>query len=149
MIELKDVSACHQASGVSLEGYSRVIRNGELCLLDMASGELIINIILGFCPVTKGYVCFDGMPLNEYSAPFMRKLIAYIPRPTGFEKVTDLGKKQMEMIAGAMRSDADIILAVDPFSHLSDEEASAAMESFSAKAQKGRVVVVATDRTGL
>lgn len=145
MIEFKDVSACQKAGGVELKGYSRVIRNGEMCQLDLATGELIINVILGFCPVSAGYVCFDGMTLNEYSAPFLRKLIAYIPKPTGFEKVIDLGRKQLEMVADAMQSDADIILAVDPFSHLADSQVTEVRDALCRKAEKGRVVVVATD----
>ncbi len=149
MIELKDVTAKKNGGAAAMEGYSALFRNGELRLLDRAFGELVIDVALGFCPVASGFVCYDGMPLSPQSANFLRKMAAYIPTPEGFENTGDLRQKQSEMIAGAMQSDAVVVLAVEPFSHLPETEVREAMELFRRKADEGAVVIIATDRDDL
>ncbi len=150
MIELKDVTAGKEKDGnPPLKDFSIIFRDGDIMRFDRSKGELIINVILGFCPVAEGYVCFDGMILNERSAPFMRKLAAYIPTPDGFRNVPDPAKKQSDMIDEALQSDAGIILAVDPFSRLSGEKARETIASFRRKAAQGAIVVIATDNIDL
>lgn len=145
MIELKNVSVSEKAGLQSLNNYSLIVRNGEFLQLERRLGESVISIVLGFTPVDEGFVCFDGMPLTESSAFFLRKMIAYVPCPDGFEKVDDRGRKQLEMVAEALKSDAEIILCVDPFSHQSAETARSVMTSLRQKADKGSVVIVASD----
>ncbi|MCD8289461.1 MAG: ABC transporter ATP-binding protein [Prevotella sp.] len=148
MIELKNVTA-KKKGGAAMEGYSALFRNGGLRLLDRAFGELVIDVVLGFCPVEAGFVCYDGMPLSPQSANFLRKMAAYIPTPEGFRNAVDLRQKQREMIAGAMQSDAAVVLAVEPFSHLPETEVREAMALFRKKADEGAVVIIATDRNDL
>ncbi len=149
MIELKDVSTVSPDGKDALKGYSLVIRNCEMCRLDRSTGSLVISAILGFNPVVGGYLSIDGMPLNEFSVAHFRRMTAYIPAPVGFEKVVDLRQKQLDMIEDALKSDAEIILAVDPCSHLGDEEAVNVMYRLGLRASQGTVVVVATDRKTL
>ncbi len=150
MIELKDVTTQKKADQKGLTDYSLIIRNGEFCRLGKSEGSMVIRVIVGFLHLEKGYVTFDGMPLSENSASFLRKMIAYIPSPEGFDNVTDLAKKQQEMIDEAVNSDADIILAVDPTSHQQTlEDAQSIMRALRHKAEHGRVVIVATDRTDI
>jgi len=146
MIELKGVTTKQKADKKGLADYSLVVRNGEFCRLGKWEGTLVIRTILGFQHIEDGYVSFDGMPLTERSAEFLRKMMAYIPTPEGFDKVTDLAKKQADMVEEAINSDADIILAIDPVSHQDDEAAQNIMESLRRKASRGRVVIVATDK---
>lgn len=148
MIELKDVTTKQKADQKGLIDYSLIVRNGEFRRLGKLEGCMVIRVIVGFLHLEQGYVTFDGMPLSENSAPFLRKMIAYIPSPEGFEKVTDLAKKQREMVDEAFNSDADIILAVDPTSHQqTEEDAHAIIKTLRHKAERGRVVIIATDRT--
>lgn len=149
MIELKNISAIKKPDVQLLRDYSLIVRDGEFCQLERMLGETVIDIILGFQPVAEGFVTFDGMPLTAGSAFFFRKMIAYIPRPEGFEKVSDLSRKQLEMVAEAVKSDADIILAVDPVSHQSDEVARSVFAELRGRAAKGSVVIVASDRNDL
>ncbi len=149
MIELKDVVASQKGNSEQLNGFSLVISDGELRCFDRQRGELIINVIVGFCPIREGYVCFDGMPLNEHSAPFLRKLIAYVPSPEGFQNVSDLAQKQSDMLTDALQSEANIILAVDPFSHLSSQQAVAMAAALQQRASQGAVVIVASDSADL
>ncbi len=149
MIELKDVSTRRRGRGIALDGYSLLLRDGEVRCLERRQGELVINVILGFCPITKGFVCFDGMPLNEYSVAFMRKMIAYIPTPDGFQDVSDPAQKQHAMLREALQSGAAIILAVDPFSHLAESDRRAMLAALRQKAEQGVIVVIATDRADL
>lgn len=147
MIELKGVTTKQKADKKGLVSYSRIVRNGEFCYLSKWEGTLVIRTILGFQAIEEGYVTFDGMPLSANSAEFLRKMIAYVPSPEGFDRVTDLAKKQAEMVDEAVTSDADIILAIDPVSHQDEEAALNIMASLKRRAEKGRVVIVATDRT--
>lgn len=143
MIELKDVTTKQKADRKGLDGYSLIVKNGDFCCLSKWEGTLVIRTLLGFQAIEDGYVTFDGMPLSEKSAEFLRKMIAYVPSPEGFDDVTDLAKKQAEMVDEAVNSDADIILAIDPVSHQDEEAARNIMASLKKKAEKGRVVIVA------
>ncbi len=149
MIELKEVSTVSPEGHEGLKGYSRIIRNSELCRLDRRTGELVISAILGFNPVVEGYLCIDGMPLNQYSVAHFRRMTAYIPSPVGFEKTSDVRQKQLDMIERALESDAGIILAIDPCSHLSEEESVDVMYKLGLRAGQGTVVVVAADRQNI
>ena len=149
MIELKDVTTKQKADRKGLENYSLTVQNGEFCRLGRWEGRLVIRVLVGFQTLEDGYVSFDGMPLSANSATFLRKMIAYIPSPEGFDNVDDLARKQLDMVEEALNSDSDIILAIDPVSHQTDEAAQNIMNSLRRKAAKGRVVIVATDRTDL
>jgi ABC-type ATPase involved in cell division len=149
MIELKNVSTQEKPGVQALENFSLIVRNGELRLLGRGIGEAVVNAILGFQPVTAGFVCFDGMPMTEKSAFFLRKMIAYVPAPEGFEKVVDCAKKQLEMVESAVNGDSDIVLCIDPTSHQNEETACTVMAALREKASKGSVVIVATDRDDL
>ncbi len=146
MIELKNVST-HEKPGLqTLDDYSLIVNNGELRLLGRDEGEAVIDVILGFHPVADGFVCFDGMPMTERSAFFLRKMIAYVPVPEGFENVTDYADKQLQMVNDAVKSDADVVLCIDPTSHQDEEATKAVMDALREKAAKGSVVIVATDK---
>ncbi len=144
MIEFKDVTARKKGKG-ELVGYSQVFRDGELRMFTRQEGEFIINVILGFCPHTEGFVSFDGMPLDERSVAFMRKLVAYVPSVDAFENVRDPRRRQMEMLAEALQSDANILLAVEPFAPLSEDQRVEVMEALQKKAHGNAIVIIATD----
>lgn len=143
MIELKDVTT-HTVSGEeALSNYSRIINNGDFCLLPKQEGELVINALVGFHPVESGFVCFDGMPLTARSVSFLRKMVAYVPSPEGFENVDDVAKKQLEMVNEAVNSDADILLAVHPTSHQDELQSANIMNILRQRTGNGRIVIVA------
>lgn len=149
MIELKNVTTAQKAESQMLSNYSLLLKNGSFCRLDKSLGEAVINVILGFQITENGFVCFDGMPLTASSTFFFRKMIAYVPIPEGFEKVSDSSKKQLDMVNEALSSDADIILAVDPTSHQTEGVALNIMNALRKKVTSGKVVIVATDRNDL
>ncbi len=149
MVELKNVSVSEKPGVQALDDYSLIVKNGELRLLERGVGEAVVNAILGFQPVTAGFVCFDGMPMTEKSAFVLRKMIAYVPAPEGFEKVDDCARKQLEMVENAVNGDADVVLCIDPASHQDEETARSVMTALRGKAAKGSVVIVATDRDDL
>ncbi len=149
MIEFKDVTAKQKGKAQELKAFSQIFRDGEIRHFSRAEGELIINVILGFCPHTEGFVTFDGMPLDERSVTFMRKLIAYIPSPDDFPNVANPTRKQLEMIAEALQSDSNIILAVEPFSHLNEEQTHDVMTALRKKAENHAVVIIASERPTL
>lgn len=145
MIELKSVTSKHADGKTALADYSQVIQNGDFCVYGRKLGEQIIHTILGFMPVVDGYVCFDGMPFNEHSASFMRKMMAYIPVPEGFDNVADTAQKQMEMVEDALQSEAYIILAIDPTSHQTEETSRNIINALRNKADNKRIVIIASD----
>ncbi len=144
MIEFKDVTAKRRGKG-ELVGFSQVFRDGELRVFARKEGEFIINVILGFCPHKEGFVTFDGMPLDEHSVGFLRKLVAYIPSVDSFENVKDPRRRQMEMIAEALQTDANILLVVEPFAPLTDDQRREVLAALREKARGNAVVIVATD----
>ncbi len=141
MIELKDI--IFSGEGAETEPYNLVVRRGELCVLPLERGRQVVNALLGFAPVSAGYVSYDGMVLDARSVAFMRKIEAYVPEPEGFEHVGDLATKQAEMIDAALESEGLVLLAVNPFSHQSEEQREVLEQRFRAKAEEGRVVVLA------
>lgn len=149
MVELRNVSTSEKLGVQPLEDCSLIVKDGELRLLERGVGEAVVNAILGFQPVTSGFVCFDGMPMTEKSAFVLRKMIAYVPAPEGFEKVDDCARKQLEMVENAVNGDADVVLCIDPTSHQGEEAARSVMAALRKKAAKGSVVIVATDREDL
>lgn len=139
MIELKNVTT--QGEG-GLKNYSLVVENGKVLALQGNEGELVIKTLLGFAPVEEGYVTFDGMLLTPKSAPFLRKMIAYVPNPEGFEDEKNATRKQMQMIDKALESDASILLAVNPVSHQDAIIVEEIKNRIHAFAQKGRIVIL-------
>lgn len=146
MIELKDVTT-HTVEGEgALADYSRIINNGDFCVIGKVEGLNVINALIGFHPVESGIVSFDGMPLTARSVSFLRKMIAYVPSPEGFENVEDVAKKQLEMVNEAVGSDSAILLAVDPTSHQDELQSVNIMNVLRQHTANGRIVVVASDK---
>ncbi len=145
MIEFRGVTV-HSSDGVALlSDYDAVFSDGEVYLLDRAEGEMIINIILGFCPVSEGYVSFDGMPLSESSVAFLRKLVAYIPSVELFENVTSKEDKQVHLLASALQTERSILLGVDPCSCLNEIHRAEAATFFHELLSRQGVLIIATD----
>ena len=143
MIEFKDVSTKAKKGLDGLNNYSRIISDHDFCALPMTEGLQVINAMLGFQPLTQGFLTFDGEPLTASSASFLRKMMAYVPAPVGFEGVTDEADKQFQMVKEALESGADIILAVNPVSHQRPEVAQNIIASLKQKAEQGAIVVLA------
>lgn len=59
------------------------VADGELVCVRGASGTgktSLLRAILGFVPLSEGYVSIDGEPVSPYSAPQFRGHIAYLPQ---------------------------------------------------------------------
>lgn len=59
------------------------VADGELVCVRGASGTgktSLLRAILGFAPLSEGYVSIDGEPMTPYSAPQFRTHIAYLPQ---------------------------------------------------------------------
>lgn len=82
------------------------------------------------------------MPLTGRSVSFLRKLMAYVPSPEGFENVVDVAEKQRRMIDDAMSSEGDILLAVNPTSHQDELQAMNIMNLLRQRTANNRIVII-------
>lgn len=80
MLELKEAS-------LTVDGrtwftrLSFVAAEGRLTCVTGPSGKTALaGVLLGFTPLTEGYISIDGSLLTPQSAPVFRQLMAYVPQ---------------------------------------------------------------------
>ena len=80
MLELKDATLI--ADGRELfSRLSMVAAEGQLTCVTGPSGKTALaGVLLGFTPLTEGFVSIDGSLLTPQSAPVFRQLMAYVPQ---------------------------------------------------------------------
>lgn len=81
---------------------SFVVRSGEILAVKGANGSgktMLVNVVLGRLPVSKGYVTIDGELVTAGSAPYFRKMVGYVPQDVDFplKKVSDIVNAMIEI----------------------------------------------------
>lgn len=90
MLELKDASLTVGGRRL-LSGFSMIAMDGQLTCVTGAAGSgktLLARVMLGFQPLDAGFISLDGALLTPLSAPYLRRLMAYVPqqRPAAAEQ---------------------------------------------------------------
>lgn len=96
MIEMYDATIAHAGSDI-VTGLSFQADNGNIIGItggDADSRTAIIESMLGFRPLQKGWVSIDGEPLLPATASYFRSRMGYMPRLSGLsdENVGDFFK---------------------------------------------------------
>ena len=161
MLELKNATLT--LNGIELFSHlSFVADKGQLTCVTGPSGKTALaSVLLGFTPLTEGFISIDGSLLTPLSAPVFRRLMAYVPQEqqvapcdvaadtSGLESVWAAGlpdgdslrKRRMQLLSmeGVMTvlpplASRQLIIADDPAPALAGQLKTLAIE--------GRAVVV-------
>lgn len=84
-VEFRNVSFAYGGQDQVLEGLSFHIQPGEHVAIVGPSGvgkTTLISLILSFYKPTQGEILFDGVLVNEYNLPALRKRIGYVSQTT-------------------------------------------------------------------
>lgn len=169
MLELNDVLIEGEPRTLSM-----MAREGSMtCLYGGTSHQRsrLLYGIMGFLPVLSGYISIDGEPLTPASALTFRRLMAYAPRrlhtegqirifePPTIQDVFDLKENQgLTVTNGLLNREMKLVGDVDEEQArwlaiavlrdkpilLVDNPAVGALDYLQMQAQKGRIVIVAS-----
>ena len=163
MLELKDASLAIGGRQV-LSRFSMMAMDGQMTCVTGSAGSgktLLARVMLGFQPLDAGLVNIDGALLTQASAPYFRRLIAYVPqvKPVaavqwnpgqrqlrGLDEVWSMADEPTEAVAGVADTEPDlpplasrrVIIADDPVPEL--------LSVLKTLANDGRTVVVMSCR---
>lgn len=80
MLELKEATLTENGH-TWFDNLSFVANEGQLTCVTGESGKTaLVGVLLGFTPLTSGYVSIDGSLLTPLSTPMFRRLMAYVPQ---------------------------------------------------------------------
>ena len=141
MIELKD-GRIVAGGRVLIDNLSFVAPAGKVTCLTGVQGSgktLLVRALLGLWPLEQGYVTLKGEPVTLCSAPWLRRLMAYVPQqlPEPFTDALDVLDEWRE------EKEKCCVIIDDPYSNLDDERAAELTNRLLAIAADGKAVVVA------
>ena len=90
MLEFKNVSVSLGAGSLS-SPFSLIVDSGDTVCLQGAPGSgktRVLSAVLGFSPLTEGFITLDGELITFGSAPYFRKMMAYIPQELPGDNIT-------------------------------------------------------------
>ena len=90
MLEFKNVSVSLGADNLS-SPFSLIVESGETVCLQGAHGSgktRILSAVLGLCPLAEGFITLDGELISLGSAPYFRRMMAYIPQDLPGDNIT-------------------------------------------------------------
>ncbi len=90
MLEFKNVSVSLGAGNLS-SPFSLIVESGEtVCLRGVhGSGKTrILSAVLGLSPLAEGFITLDGELISLGSAPYFRRMMAYIPQDLPGDNIT-------------------------------------------------------------
>lgn len=122
---------------VLVEDLSFVAQAGQVICLVGAQGcgkTLLMRSLLGLWPLEEGYVTLDGEPLTPHSAPWLRRLMAYVPQQLP-ESLTD----SLDALRQLAIENRHVVLVDDPFT---TSDISAVCTELRRLATQGLAVVV-------
>ncbi len=90
MLEFKNVSVRLGADKVS-SPFSLIVESGEIVCLQGAHGSgktRILSAVLGLGPLAAGFITLDGELISLGSAPYFRRMMAYVPQNLPGDNIT-------------------------------------------------------------
>lgn len=90
MLEFKNVSVSLGADSLS-SPFSLIVEGGETVCLQGAPGSgktRLLSAVLGLAPLAAGFITLDGELISLGSAPYFRKMMAYVPQELPGDNIT-------------------------------------------------------------
>ena len=165
MLELKEASLTLDGHE-GFNGLSFVANDGQMtCVTGTAGKSALASVLLGFTPLTEGFISIDGSLLTPLSAPVFRRLMAYVPQEqsvgvsdwvpdtTGLESVWAAGLPDGDAFRRRRSQPvrlAEVATLLPPLSArdiiIADDPSPAMAEQLRHLADMGRTVVVMSCR---
>jgi len=165
MLELKDATLSENGR-IWFANLSFVAAEGQLtCVTGEAGKSALAAVLLGFTPLTEGYVSIDGALLSPQSVSVFRRQMAYIPQEhavTAIDSQPETGDLESVWSAGLPDGDAfrrrrqqpvrlaEVATLLPPLSAreiiIADDPAPAQFSQLRRLADEGRTVVVMSCR---
>lgn len=139
MLEFKNVSI-KIAEGKESTPFSLIINEGEVVNVHGGSGtgkSLILLSILGLHPIATGFITLDGELITTGSAPYFRKMMAYVPQNMPKDEISV--KSLCSMLLGDKTIDSE--LSTRSLDELSQEDLQSVMLSIALKMEHKIVLV--------
>ena len=145
MLELHHVSVCQLVKDISL-----TVSAGQLAVISGASGSgktTLLRAVLGFLPLSGGHISIDGELLTPQSAPYFRRMTAYVPQRIAVpEWYEDVPADYVRLLEQAAYSDKQLLIVDEPSGTLSEEQAAVVVRLLHEAVQRGAAVLAVNDR---
>jgi len=150
ILELLDVNI-----GQLIRSLSLAIGDGQQLSIMGPTGSgktTLLRAILGFIPIDSGYISIDGELLTPLSAPYFRKLMAYVPqrlslpegyRGMGLERWGDLSddERYLLLLGNAVKTDKPLLIVDEPLQPLSEKNRERADRLLQEAAEQGKTIL--------
>lgn len=150
ILELLDVNI-----GQLIRSLSLAIGDGQQLSIMGPTGSgktTLLRAILGFIPIDSGYISIDGELLTPLSAPYFRKLMAYVPqrlslpegyRGMGLERWDDLSddERYLLLLGNAVKTDKPMLIVDEPLQPLSEKNRERADRLLQEAAGQGKTIL--------
>ena len=150
ILELLDVNI-----GQLIRSLSLAIGDGQQLSIMGPTGSgktTLLRAILGFIPIDSGYISIDGELLTPLSAPYFRKLMAYVPqrlslpegyRGMGLERWDDLSddERYLLLLGNAVKTDKPLLIVDEPLQPLSEKNRERADRLLQEAAGQGKTIL--------
>ena len=131
--------------GQQIRGLSATVGDGNVLSITGSQGAgktTLLRALLGFVPVDEGHISIDGELLTMRSAPWFRRLMAYVPQhlevPEDYDKVpTDY----MALLERAVHSEKKLLLIDEPREALGFDDCQRAERLIAEAAERGTTIV--------
>ena len=136
--------------GQQIRGLSATVGDGNVLSITGSQGAgktTLLRALLGFVPVDEGHISIDGELLTMRSAPWFRRLMAYVPQhlevPEDYDKVpTDY----MALLERAVHSEKKLLLIDEPREALGFDDCQRAERLIAEAAERGATIVAVNSR---
>lgn len=150
ILELLDVNI-----GQLIRSLSLAIGDGQQLSIMGPTGSgktTLLRAILGFIPIDSGFISIDGELLTPLSAPYFRKLMAYVPqrlslpkgyRGMGLERWDDLSddERYLLLLGNAVKTDKPMLIVDEPLQPLSEKNRERADSLLQEAAEQGKTIL--------
>lgn len=145
MLELHNVTIEPHIHDLSL-----TVADGQLVCLAAEKGRgktTLLRALLGFVAINGGHISIDGELLTPQSAPYFRRIMAYVPQhlslPDGYSAVkTDY----LWLLRRAVESGKSLLFVDEPAVALSDEDNMEVDRLLEEASQRGMTVLAVNSR---
>jgi ABC-type cobalamin/Fe3+-siderophores transport system ATPase subunit len=136
--------------GQQIRGLSATVGDGNVLSITGSQGAgktTLLRALLGFVPVDEGHISIDGELLTMRSAPWFRRLMAYVPQhlevPEDYDKVP---MDYMALLERAVHSGKKLLLIDEPREALGFDDRQRAERLIAEATERGATIVAVNSR---